>query len=334
MPKSPLQMKLDWQQELILAVTNPLELCRLLELDPSLFKLSDRSIAQFQLKVPRGYVARMQKGNPYDPLLRQVLPLAQEDQTASGYSLDPLGEAQFNPISGLLHKYHGRVLLTLTGTCAIHCRYCFRRHFPYTENNPAQEWQNIFNYLEQDPSVSEVILSGGDPLTLNDRSLNAFSDALAKLPQIKRLRIHSRIPIVLPERITPEFVSWLSGIKQKPVLVVHCNHPKEINEPVIQAMRALKVAGITLLNQSVLLKGVNDNLETLVELSEALFAAGVQPYYLHVFDRVQAAAHFDSDLQEVKTLYRQLSHRLPGYLVPKLAQENAGEKAKTILGVL
>lgn len=332
MSKLPAHNKLDWQQELILAVNDPYELLRLVELDPSLIKLSTQALTKFPLKVPRGFVARMEKANPNDPLLRQVLPLAEEDLAVCGYSLDPLGEAAVNPVAGLLHKYHGRVLLTLTGTCAINCRYCFRRHFPYTENNPAQEWKNIFKYLAADPSISEVILSGGDPLILNDRTLANFSEELTKLPQITRLRIHSRIPVVLPERISPEFINWIATLKQKVIMVIHCNHPNEISPAVIKAMTNLKKAGVHLLNQSVLLKGINDNAETLTALSEALFSAGVLPYYLHLLDRVQGAAHFDLDLARIKKIYRALTHALPGYMVPKLVQEKSGEKAKVIIG--
>lgn len=324
--------KLDWQQELIQAVTDPRELCRLLDLNPDTLEISGKALAHFPLKVPRGFIARMEKGNPRDPLLLQILPLAAEDQESQGYSLDPLGEEAANPVPGLLHKYQGRVLLTLTGVCAVNCRYCFRRHFPYSENNPSQQgWEKIFAYLRADPSIREVILSGGDPLLLNDRSLKSFSDQLAAIPHVKLLRMHSRIPVVLPERITEGFLAWLSGLKQTPVLVTHCNHPREINETVIEALRLLKKAGVTLLNQAVLLKGINDEVQTQVALSETLFSAGIQPYYLHLFDKVQGAAHFDVDLKRAKKLYQDLSHRLPGYLLPKLAQEKAGEGAKQLL---
>lgn len=325
--------KLDWQQELIQAVTDPRELCQILELNPDSVEISGKAIANFPLKVPRSFIARMEKGNPDDPLLRQVLPLPAEDLESSAYSRDPLGEERVNPVSGLLHKYQGRVLLTLTGVCAINCRYCFRRHFPYAENNPSQQgWEKAFAYIQKDSSITEVILSGGDPLLLNDRTLKAFTDQLATIPHVKRLRIHSRIPIVLPERITEEFIAWLTSIPQTPVLVTHCNHPQELSPAVIEAMQSLKRAGIVLLNQAVLLKGINDEVETLVALSEALFSAGIQPYYLHLLDKVQGAAHFDTELVRAKKLYGELSQRLPGYLLPKLAQENAGEGSKTLIG--
>jgi len=329
-----LHPKRDWQQELIHAVTDPDELCRLLELNPQkLQTAAGKTLANFPLKVPRGFIARMQKGNPADPLLRQVFPFSAEDQKRQHYTADPLREKNVNPVSGLLHKYQGRVLLTLTGVCAINCRFCFRRHFPYAENNPSQlEWEKIFAYIKKDTSIQEVILSGGDPLLSNDRVLSALTERLSTIPQVKRLRIHSRIPIVLPERINEAFVAWISSLKQTPVLVTHCNHPQEINETVREAMQLLKQAGVTLLNQAVLLKGINDAVETQVALSEALFSAGIQPYYLHLFDKVQGAAHFDLELARAKKLYRQLSHHLPGYLLPKLARETVGEGAKTLFG--
>lgn len=323
--------KQDWQQELIQAVTDPRELYQLLELDPASLNIPEKALGHFPLKVPRGFVARMQKGNPLDPLLRQVLPLSAEDQLRRGYLLDPLNEESANPLPGLLHKYRGRVLFTLTGGCAINCRYCFRRHFAYAENNPSQQgWEKAFAYIQNDPTIEEVILSGGDPLLLNDRSLQTFTDQLARLVQIKRLRIHSRIPIVLPERITSAFLAWIASLQQAPVLVTHCNHPQEINDEVKAVMRLLKQAGVTLLNQAVLLKGINDHLEIQIALSEALFAAGIQPYYLHLFDKVQGAAHFDLPFARAKKLYQELSLHLPGYLLPKLAKERPGKGAKSV----
>lgn len=324
--------KMDWQQELIQAVTDPHELCELLDLDPESLKLAGKALGSFPLKVPRGFIARMEKGNPKDPLLLQVLPLALEDQKKKGFTADPLGEKKVNPVPGLLHKYRGRVLLTLTGICAVNCRYCFRRHFPYSENNPRREdWKEAFTYIEANPSISEVILSGGDPLLLNDRLLKNISDQLDTLPQIKRLRIHSRIPIVLPERITEGFINWISELKQKAVLVTHSNHPREINEAVFESMQRLKALGVTLLNQAVLLKGINDELSTQIALSERLFEAGIQPYYLHLLDRVQGTAHFEVELKRAKKLYRELSYHLPGYLLPKLSREIAGNFAKQLL---
>jgi EF-P beta-lysylation protein EpmB len=321
-----------WQQDLLQAVSNIEELCQLLALSPQ--QLSSTAVIaskQFPLKVPREFITRMQRGNPQDPLLQQVLPTAAETKIVAGYSLDPLQELQFNPHPGLLHKYHGRLLLTLTGACAINCRYCFRRHFPYSNNNPGYAWEAIFAYIANHPSINEIILSGGDPLLHTDNYLRQFSTRLNDLPQVVRLRIHSRIPIVLPNRITNTLLDWLQSLQQTPVLVMHCNHPQEINGLVINAMQRLKKIGVMLLNQSVLLKGINDNVDTLVALSEALFSSGIQPYYLHILDKVQGVAHFDLALVKAKSLHRLLSKKLPGYLVPKLVQEIPGATAKTMI---
>jgi EF-P beta-lysylation protein EpmB len=321
-----------WQTALGQAISDPAELLNILELDASLLDAAKSAANIFPLKVPRGFVARMQKGNINDPLLKQILPLGAELIETPGFNKDPLQEANVNPIPGLLHKYKGRVLLTFVGTCGINCRYCFRRHFPYGENNPGTEgWERALQYIAEDKTIDEVILSGGDPLVANDKTLRGFSEKLNAIPHIKRLRIHSRMPIVLPERISPEFIQWLRELKQKPVLVMHCNHPQEINHAVRDAMRALTEAGVVLLNQAVLLKGVNDNAETLIALSETLFAAGIQPYYLHLLDKVQGSAHFDLAVQRAQTLHWELSQRLSGYLVPKLVYEKAGAPAKLSL---
>lgn len=230
---------------------------------------------------------------------------------------------------GLLHKYHGRVLLTFVGTCGINCRFCFRRHFPYEDNNPGSAgWQEIFNYIANDATITEVILSGGDPLVANDTTLQNFITRLATIAHVKRLRIHSRMPIVLPERMSPELINVLTQTRLKTILVTHCNHPNEIDATVKQAMHHLATAGIVLFNQSVLLKGINDNVEILAELSEQLFAAGIQPYYLHALDKVQGTAHFDLPYQTALDLHWQLAQRLPGYLVPKLVCEQPGVPAK------
>ncbi|MDR3478152.1 MAG: EF-P beta-lysylation protein EpmB [Gammaproteobacteria bacterium] len=318
-----------WQKALVNAITDPEELLTLLELDASLLSAAQSAAQLFPLKIPREFVSRIEKNNLNDPLLRQIMPLGEELLQVQGYKEDPLEEAKVNPIPGLLHKYVGRVLLTFIGTCAINCRYCFRRHFPYTENNPGRTgWERALNYISEDKSIHEVILSGGDPLVANDRTLQTFSDKLNLIPHIKRLRIHSRIPVILPERITPDFIAWLTQLKQKPVLVIHCNHPQEINALVKEAIFALSQAGITLLNQSVLLKGVNDNADTLVALSEALFEIGVQPYYLHALDKVQGTAHFDLEREIAQSLHWEMSQRLSGYLVPKLVYEQPGAPSK------
>jgi len=321
--------KQAWQTALADLITDPQELWQLLDLDKELLAGAIEATKQFPLKAPRNFVTRMQKGNAQDPLLLQVLPHGLELNQVPGYSNDPLAEIDVNPVPGLLHKYQGRVLVTLTSACAVHCRYCFRRHFPYTDNNPGSRgWEKIMAYIEADTSISEVILSGGDPLTVNDRVLHAFSAALANISHLKRLRIHSRLPVVLPERITDEFVGWLRALQLETVIVIHANHPNEINDAVRSAILKLRHADIMLLNQSVLLKSVNDNVAVLKELSESLFAIGVLPYYLHVLDKVDGAAHFDISRDRAKQLAEELRKQLPGYLVPRLVCEEAGAESK------
>lgn len=324
--------KQPWQHALSDLITDPKELLLLLDLPLTLLDEVDQTAKAFPLKVPRSFVARMQKGNPHDPLLKQVLPLGVELHPIPGYRLDPLQETICNPLPGLLHKYHGRVLVTLTHACAIHCRYCFRRHFAYEKNNPGRQgWKKIVDYIRHHPDISEIILSGGDPLSVHDALLKSFTDELLSLSQIKRLRIHTRLVVVLPERVTEDLVKWLSQLPLPVVIVIHTNHPNEINCEVIQALQHLRQAHITLLNQSVLLKGINDEAHILVKLCETLFASGVLPYYLHTLDKVQGSAHFDVSLDKARQLHAELCNRLPGYLVPKLVCEEAGKLAKTLL---
>jgi EF-P beta-lysylation protein EpmB len=319
-----------WQQLLADAITDPGELCALLDLDPALVLPAIAAAQGFALRVPRGYVARMRRGDPNDPLLLQVLPQAAELQLADGFVTDPVGDMESRAAPGLLHKYHGRALLVATGACAIHCRYCFRRHFPYGEESALhQGWQPAVERLRADPSINEVILSGGDPWSLSDRRLKQLTDALQAIPHIQRLRVHTRYPIVLPERIDCGLLDWLGSLRLQKVVVMHANHVREIDESVRLACRRLSAAGVTLLNQSVLLKGVNDTVEALAQLSEALFETQVLPYYLHVLDKVRGAAHFDMPEARALQLHRELTARLPGYLVPKLVREVAGASAKT-----
>lgn len=286
---------------------------------------------QFKTRVPRGFAARMQPGNPSDPLLLQVLAQAIETEEHLDFIADPLNEAAVNPIPGLIHKYQGRVLLTITGTCAVHCRYCFRRHFPYQDNNPGRAgWQQALDYIERDTSLREVIFSGGDPLLATDAILSHVLTRLALIPHLQTVRFHTRVPIVLPERVNERFLSLLSACPLRKVMVLHSNHPHELDAQVDAACRALSAVGCHLLNQSVLLKGVNNQAEVLVALSERLFACGVLPYYLHVLDRVQGARHFDVPHEEALTLFHALQRLLPGYLVPRLAREEAGKQHKTL----
>jgi L-lysine 2,3-aminomutase len=327
------QQKLaNWQQELINVITDPSELLHLLGLDICWLEPAKAAAKQFPLKVPHSFLSRIKKGDINDPLLRQILPLGIELNESEGFTLDPLKEADANPIPGLLHKYRSRVLLTLTGACGIHCRYCFRRHFPYENNNPGTHgWESALQYIENRLEINEVILSGGDPLVVSDALLQTFSEKLAKIPQIKRLRIHSRLPIVIPSRITPQFVEWATHAPFNIILVVHVNHPQEIDDTVKTAMDLFKKPNITLLNQTVLLKGVNDDADTLVELSETLFSAGILPYYLHILDKVQGAAHFDIKHETACDLHRNMTEQLPGFLVPKLVCEQPGQPAKMLV---
>ncbi len=318
-----------WQQDLAEAVRDPAELLQLLELSPDLLAPALRASRDFPLRVPRSYVARMRKGDPDDPLLRQVLPLAAEEVHRPEFMTDPVGDLRAMPHPGLLHKYHGRALLITTGACAVHCRYCFRRHFPYGEANPAAgQWQAALDHIAGDPSLSEIILSGGDPLSLSDTRLAALAEQLAAIPHVRRLRIHTRLPIVLPSRVNQELTGWLTQAPLQKVLVVHANHAREIDAETVKALRDLQNCGVTLLNQSVLLRGINDHVEALIDLSETLFAAGVLPYYLHLLDKVQGAAHFDIPETEARLLLSRLRNRLPGYLVPQLVREIEGEASK------
>jgi EF-P beta-lysylation protein EpmB len=246
-----------------------------------------------------------------------------------GFGDDPVGDRDASALPGLLHKYKGRVLLTLTGGCAVHCRYCFRRHFPYGEENPGRgQWQGAIDYIQAHPEIDEVIFSGGDPLLLDTPQLQRLTDRLAGLTQLKRLRIHSRLPLVLPERIDTPFLSWLTGLPWHTVIVTHANHPRELAQPQAGALRQLTEAGTTLLNQSVLLRGVNDAVATLEQLSKTLFHHGVLPYYLHQLDRVSGAAHFEVSDGQAVALLEELRTRLPGYLVPRLVREHQGGACK------
>lgn len=283
-----------WQVELSQAINKLDELLALLEIDPNQIDTAWQATKSFPLRVPRNFIARMRKGDTRDPLLLQVLPLTNELKLTPGFTSDPLQEAQANPLAGLIHKYHGRVLLTAVGTCSINCRYCFRRHFPYAENNPGKAgWDKVMDYIAADTSIKEVILSGGDPLVANDDYLGFLCEKIAAIPHVTTLRIHSRIPIVLPSRVTNELVKLLSTLRLKVVLVTHCNHVNELNEIVADALHKLKVADTILLNQTVLLKGINDTATSLIELNEQLFQLGVLPYYLHLLDKVQGTAHFE-----------------------------------------
>ncbi|WP_308364079.1 MULTISPECIES: EF-P beta-lysylation protein EpmB [unclassified Microbulbifer] len=321
-----------WQEELADLLTDPRELIELLELDPAQLPAALAAGGDFSLRIPRPYLKRIRPGDPRDPLLLQVLPAAAELEASPGYSADPLREAEANPRPGVVHKYRGRLLLIAAGQCAVNCRYCFRRQFPYGDNHLSRtQWVEALDYIRSQADLREVILSGGDPLVLSDRQLRWLSGELAAIPQLDKLRLHSRLPIVVPARITDQLIDWFTGSRLKPVLVLHCNHANEIDGEVRSALQKLRDAGVTLLNQAVLLRGVNDSAEALEDLSEALFTAGVLPYYLHQLDRVQGAAHFEVCDARARELVEQLRRRLPGYLVPRLVREIPGEASKTPL---
>lgn len=328
-----LHQEQNWQSQLSDLITDPLEFLNLLELSTDQL-LSGAILAseKFKLRVPRAFVGKMNAKDPLDPLLLQVLPHHLELEEHPEFVTDPLGEEAANQLPGVLHKYKSRFLLTLTGACAVHCRYCFRRHFPYQENLPKNEdWLNIKNYIESNPDINEVILSGGDPLTLSNRKLALWLERLSSLKQVKILRIHSRVPIVIPNRIDEELISLLKNSRLRIILVVHSNHASELDDFTCSKLLQLSEHHITVLNQAVLLKGVNDSAQTLTDLSYRLFEARVMPYYLHVLDKVKGAQHFDLIPSEIDAIYQDVLASLPGYLVPKLVREIAGEKNKTPL---
>jgi len=316
------QRQTNWQQSLAEAIRDPAELLKMLDLPAELLPASTAMTEQFPLRVPRSFITRMAKGDAHDPLLRQVLPMDVELQDSPGFSLDPVGDHAAVIKQGLLQKYQGRVLIMTTAACAIHCRYCFRRHFPYSERGGRQsQWQQICDEIARDNSIHEVILSGGDPLSLSDTQLKQLIGMLEKLPQLQRLRIHSRYPIVLPERVDNSLLEWLGSTRLNTVMVIHSNHANEIDKHVKHALKQLKSTGLTLLNQTVLLRGVNDSSEALCQLSETLFEAGVLPYYLHQLDKVQGATHFEVSKKQAKQIITEVRTRLPGYLVPQLVEE-------------
>jgi L-lysine 2,3-aminomutase len=288
--------------------------------------------SSFPLLVPRPFAARMRRGDPADPLLRQVIPLAAEERGDPQFVADPVGDLVRTRGPGLIHKYRHRVLLIATGSCAIHCRYCFRRHFPYAEELAARDgWRAAVEQIGADDSIHEVILSGGDPLSLSTGKLRELTNALLPIPHLRRLRLHTRWPVVLPERVDGELCDWLSSLPWSRVVVLHANHAQELDHSVAGAVERLRSAGASLLNQSVLLHQINDDLPSLRALSEGLGAMGVMPYYLHLLDHVAGAAHFDVGLAQARRLIRALRAELPGYLVPRLAREDPGHSSKTVI---
>lgn len=314
-----------WQRQLAAAIRDPDELINLLELDDSLRESAHCASQLFPLMVPQSYLQRMERGNPADPLLLQVLPLGAEESPHADFVLDAVGDQQARRAPGLLHKYVGRALLIATGACAVHCRYCFRRHYAYGEEPKLlADWEPAFQILQEDDSIHEIILSGGDPLLLTDRRLGELCSRLQDIPHLRRLRVHTRLPIVLPERVTPRLLEILTRGPLTPIVVVHSNHPRELGGTCGQALRYLIQAGCTVLNQAVLLKGINDDVETLAALSEGLIDLGVMPYYLHQLDRVAGTAHFEVPEARGLELIAALRSRLPGYAIPQFVREVPG----------
>ena len=335
-PRQPasIESRSDWKRLWREAVRDPRELLGLLGLESLAGRISDAATAQFPLRVPRGFVTRMRHGDPNDPLLRQVLPLDDEERLVPGFGLDPVGDGAARTAAGVLQKYRGRALLVTTGACAVHCRYCFRRHFPYGEETATRGgWQAAIEAIHADTTIDEVILSGGDPLSLATAKLAELTAALTGIPHIKRLRIHSRLPVVLPERVDAELLAWLGALPWPVAVVVHANHANEFDAAVDAALDRLRRAGVMLLNQAVLLRGVNDSVEALAALSERAYVAGVLPYYLHQLDRVAGTAHFEVSDATALSLHAALSARLSGYLVPRLVREIAGDSGKRPLSI-
>ncbi len=329
-PVAPLPLQpVGWQAQWRDAVRDPAELLAMLGLETLAARLSPAAMAQFPLRVPRAFISRMRHGDDADPLLRQVLPLDDEDRIVPGFALDAVGDAAAKAADGVIRKYRGRALLIATGSCAVNCRYCFRRHFPYADETAARgQWMDAIAAIAADPGIDEVILSGGDPLSLSTSKLAELTAQLVAIPHLRRLRIHTRLPVVLPARIDAEFTAWLAALPWPVAIVIHANHANEFDDEVDAAIACLRDAGATLLNQAVLLRGVNDSVDALADLSERSFAAGVLPYYLHQLDRVQGAAHFEVDDALALELHRGLMSRLSGYLVPKLVREVAGDTGK------
>jgi EF-P beta-lysylation protein EpmB len=319
----------SWQKDLRQVITDPKQLLSLLDIDSSEYLQHFKAKKLFPVRVPLPFIKRMKKNDIHDPLLRQVMPLSSEFVISDGFIADPLQEHD-TVAEGLLHKYKSRVLMIVKAGCAINCRYCFRRHFPYQENSPNKKrWQQALNYNTNQNDISEVIFSGGDPLMANDEHLTWLVEQIEKIPHVRRLRIHTRLPLVIPNRITNNLVNLLSNTSLKATMVLHINHGNEIDDDFAKAIEPLRNAKVPLFNQSVMLKGVNDNAKTLSDLSEKMFDIGIIPYYLHLFDPVQGAAHFDVNEDRAVSIANEMLASLPGFLMPRLVREIAGQANKT-----
>ena len=322
----------SWQIAMKRAIRNSNELCEALDLNFELIRTSVGGESQFPVFVPLEFLRRIQKGDSNDPLLLQVLPRAEESIIDPGFDVDPVGEAFVEKAPGLLHKYVGRVLLVVSGVCGIHCRYCFRRHYPYeTAPKSIERWQPALEYIQSDSSIHEVILSGGDPLTVVDERLSELVERLDAIPHLARLRIHTRLPVVIPQRVNQELCGWLEKSRLSKWVVLHINHSQEIDSHLVDAISRLRRTGAIVLNQAVLLRGINDSTEQLEILCERLVDCGVMPYYLHQLDRVAGATHFEADKERGLAMMSELAKRLPGYAVPKYVVEIAGEANKTLI---
>lgn len=331
-PALPTGKEATWQAEIRQSVRDSGELCRVLGLPAEWAVIAANGARGFPVFVPPSYLARILPGDPHDPLLQQVMPLDAEGFDVPGFTADPVGDSAATLRPGVLQKYAGRALLVTTGVCAVHCRYCFRRHFPYEEvPHSTAAWDAAIASIAADETISEVILSGGDPLMLVDARLAAIVEKIAAIPHVTRLRIHTRLPIVVPARVTDDLIHWLTNSRLTPVMVIHVNHAQELADDVALALDKLRRAGVMLLNQAVLLRGVNDSVEAQQSLSERLVAVGVVPYYLHQLDRVAGAAHFEVPVAEGRQIIEELRARLPGYMVPRYVQEISGEPNKTNL---
>ena len=322
----------NWQHSLKTAMTDPEQLLAALSLPSHLLKDAQRASELFPLRVPHEFVSRMAKGDPQDPLLLQVLPIGAEHNEVQGFVTDPLQEASARPLPGIVHKYKDRVLLILSGACAINCRYCFRRHFPYADNQlGGKQWEEALNYLRQHTELREVVMSGGDPLVTTDARLARKISELEEIPHLERLRIHTRLPVVIPSRITTSLCESLSKTRFNTVVTLHINHANELDASVSKGVEQLRRGGVTVLNQAVVLKGINDQWQTQVALSRKLFKANILPYYLFAFDPVAGASHFDTSIEQIQRMYQEMQRELPGYLLPRLAQEIPGKTSKTLL---
>ncbi len=323
---------LSWQEQLALAIRQPNALLEYVGLNADSIAYSRQAIEQFPIRVPHAFARRIKQQDPDDPILRQVFPYIDEENDKNGFIKDPLSESNFQAAHGLLQKYKSRVLSITTGACAVHCRYCFRRHFPYQDSTASgKNWDYSLEYIKNDLSINEVILSGGDPLMLSDRRLTAIFSSLSQIKHIKRIRIHTRIPVVLPDRVTATLLKHITDHDKSLIFVIHTNHANELDNEVSNIIKLLQKFGILVLNQSVLLKGVNDSVQTLIYLSERLVVNNVVPYYLHLLDPVAGAAHYDVTMEVAQKLIQEMQASVSGYLVPRLVKEEIGATSKTLI---